>query len=148
MSLKNITSASSGGALRRLYLFWRGHAGHAALRRVAHPGHGGLSTGGGKTPGVEPALHAADLALLRERHVGGHEPDLLALGLVPHDLGHLYGLRVVHGHVPREPGLRRAVPRLRVREVEPQRERREERRRCGEQQQERPRLPGGLRRHR
>lgn len=102
-----------GQGLQGAYLFGSGHARHEVVGGVAHPGHRGLRVGQGEAPGGEPAVHLADLVLLGVEDVGGEHAYLLVLGAPQRDLGHLHRLRVVLGHVPGEPGLRRTLAGIR-----------------------------------
>src|SRR3954447_18153039 len=92
---KKHISLFRGCFLQVVYLLWTSHTWHPTLSGVAHPGHRGLAAGSWKAPYLEPALHLPDLALLGQSDVGGEGPNLLAFGLVTHDLGHLDGLGVV-----------------------------------------------------
>src|SRR5215213_6636987 len=71
MSLRNRTSALSGGLAEARDLLRGRHAGHEAICRVPHPRHGGLGATDRQAPHPKPALHDAYLALLGEGHVGG-----------------------------------------------------------------------------
>jgi hypothetical protein len=130
MSRRNSSSASWGGSSRRRFTS-SGEAipGHPSLRGVPHPGHRGLRAGGGQSPYVKPAQHHPYLSLLGEGDVGREDSDLLALGPVAHDLGHLHGLGVVHDHIPGETCLGRAVAGWSTRQVQPDRQ--PEERDCG-----------------
>ncbi len=52
--------------LEFVYPLGRSHPRHPTLGGVAHPAHGGPCPGSWETPGGEPTLHLADLALLAD----------------------------------------------------------------------------------
>jgi hypothetical protein len=76
---------------------------------MSHPAHRRLAAGDREAPDGKPTLHLPDLGLLGQGDVGDQGSDLLARGLITHDLGHLDGLGVVHHHVPSEPRFRRVI---------------------------------------
>src|SRR5215210_8644055 len=90
-------------------LLWGCHARHEAIYRVTHPRHSRLLASDRQASHPEPALHDTDLALLGEGDVCGEEPHVVAVGLVPDDLCHLYGLGVVDDHVASEASLRGVI---------------------------------------
>jgi hypothetical protein len=76
---------------------------------MTHPSHSRPRRGDRQAPRLEPALHDADLCLLGEGDVRDEQPHVVAVCLVAHYLGHLYGLGVVDHHVAGEACLRRVV---------------------------------------